>query len=156
MPHDTSLPLIYSTHVVGRAAIDSDVAEALPQGLRWTLDLPRHARELHAGRPDVLLARLLDEPEFLAACHPMLQSCGLVVRLSHVVLRPQIAELLHLFVVPTECDAAKKRIRSLTRSIAGVVFVNRSRVDCRLSNLREVSPPEHEGRFEDTHPSSLL
>lgn len=151
----SSLPLTYFDHVVGRAPVDPELVRSLNPTLKLTLDLPRADRIAHSGRPDILLARLRDEPEFLAKCHPMFQTSGLVIRLSHLALRPELTPLLSALNFPAQRESAKTLIRLCLCSVGRVVFVNRSRVDCRLSNLREVSHPEVSELSSDTHPDDF-
>ncbi len=151
----SSIPLTYFGYTVGRAVVDPELCELLPPELQWTLDIPKRDRRAHSGRPDIIAARLVSEPEFLPRCHPFCQTHGLVIRLSHLALRPQAVELLPHLAYPAERESAKALIRIALLGIPRVVFVNRSRVDCRLSNLREVSTPEGETDLPDTHPGEF-
>lgn len=151
----TRLQLFYSSRPVGVALVDRELSDRLSPSYLWTVEIPRTLRRLHPERPDIIAARLAEEPDTLSRCHPFLQYRGLVIRLSHLALRPQVADLLlELSVSTTSADALRLQIRAQLSSLLRVSFVNRSRVDCRVSNLREVSVPEdYSDDLGDTHPS---
>lgn len=153
-PPTTQLPLRYFGHVVGHALVDYDVGCDLA-GLSWGLEIPDRERR-QGQRADVLLSRFIEDPTLLPRCHPVCQHYGLVLRLSKLVLRPQARALLPRLELPQVQVATQAQIRALLSSVPRVIFVNRSRVDCRVSNLREVQVPEEGLSSGDTHPLDEL
>lgn len=154
-PPTSTLPLFYAGAHVGHALVDRDLAERLNPKWLWGVEIPRTLRALHPERPDIIAGRLAAELDTLGRCHPFLQYRGLVVRLSHLALRPRAVEsLLSLSGSPLD-RSHKLRLRAELSTISRVSFVNRSRVDCRVSNLREVQVCELETTesHDDTHPS---
>lgn len=154
-PPTSTLPLFHAGALVGHALVDRELAQRLNPSWLWSLDIPRTLRRLHPERPDIIAGRLVNEPDTLGRCHPFLQYRGLVVRLSHLALRPRASELL-LGLDGSPLDRSRKlQLRAELSSVQRVSFVNRSRVDCRVSNLREVSVSEFETTesHDDTHPS---
>ena len=151
----STLPLTYYGHFVGHAQVDSWLKDHIPSRVTWGLELPEALRSAHRNRPDIICARLTTEPELLSRCHPFAQINGLVIRLCKLALRPQAIEVLHLLYVPGHAYSTQAFIRHTLATVSRVSFVNRSRVDCRSSNLREVLPPEATSQEPgDTHPSS--
>lgn len=154
----TQLPLFYAGAHVGHALVDRDLGERLSPKWLWGLEIPRALRALHPERPDIIAARLTSEPDTLARCHPFLQYRGLVIRLSHLALRPTLVDpLLSLSGSPYD-RALKLQLRAGLSSVLRVSFVNRSRVDCRVSNLREVSVSVDDAEphtLDATHPSTI-
>ncbi len=145
------LRLIYFGTEIGQAQIDSHFAGELSR-FTWGVEFPDQLRRAHVGRPDVLMALVLEDPKLLDRCHPFTQTHGMVLRLSKLCLRPQAVSLMPDLFVPQLKESARTTIRSILSQVPNVSFVNRSRVDCRSSNLREVSPPEVVDDLGDTHP----
>lgn len=133
-----TIPLHYSYVVVGHALVDEPLSH-LPSALRWGLVFPPSIRAT-LRRTDLLLATLREDPTLLPKCHPMLQlrhrRVAVVLRLSHVALRPELVDLLRSYATQRSTSTLHS-IVLLSTSVSRVTFVNRSRVDCRLSNLRE-------------------
>lgn len=136
----STLPLHYHGIAIGSALVDDWVVETLPPTLHWTLDIPMRLRRAYE-RPDLLLAALHEDPTTLENSHPILvlPGAGPTIRLSRLVLRPHIAELIRLLSHnPTNHIQYHAELRRLSSSIWRVTHVNRNRADCRASNLREV------------------
>lgn len=137
-PH-TKLPLRYCEALVGHAIVDPQRVDLLH--LPWGLVLPDKARRA-LGRGDVLVLSLREDPGLLARCHPFVQlgppSCRLVARLSHVALRPEVIPLMEDFRIEPS-DSKRLTIVGIFNQIKRVLFMNSNRVDCRSSNLREVT-----------------
>lgn len=132
-----TLTLHYYSHSVGLALIDEPLAEAPP--LKWSLDLPKRSRKLYGQRPDIIAAMLVEDTSLLNLCHPFTQTHGLVLRLSHLALRPQSSRLLWELVQGRRARGhVASELRALTSSVGRCVFANGNRCDCRLSNLREL------------------
>ena len=128
------LDLIYFDTRIGEAVVDD--RHLLLNGLIWRIEIPRTVRRLAHGRPDVTLSLLRESPEYLQRCRVHTNfTVGCIIRLTHVVLRPDLVG----YLVKGDTDVMTlARIRELSSSVKRVVSLNGNRLDCRRENLREV------------------
>lgn len=145
------LPLFYSNLHVGDALVDEPLA-ALPTELRWCLHIPQTVRRSLDRRPDLLAAALREDDTLRSRCIPQtqLQLCGRVfqLRLSRVALRPEIVHvLLRHFHNITPPQETLSHLTHLTSNVRRIIFLNSSRTDCRVDNLREVTDPSDDEGF---------
>lgn len=135
--------LYYQRIIVGRAEVDPELSDVLSR-FRWLIELPYSIRRQYRGRTDVILGLLREDPTLLPRCHPYLQLNPFILRLSRVVIRPQVIPLLsELLSHPERKDIICLELRSIVSDLR-VCFLNRSRIDCRSSNLRELVADEDE------------
>lgn len=133
-----SLPITYFGETIGEAIVDDEFAPLAE--LVWRIEVPRNVRRLGKSRPDVILGLLREEESYRRRCRVHTNVIrGLTVRLSHVVLRPEIVIPLQQWNRGEKNDKILEFIRARSMSVKRAVCLNGDRLDCQVSNLREVS-----------------
>jgi len=136
--HITSLPITYYGEVIGEA-ITNEEFKSLAE-LTWRIEVPRNVRRLGQNRPDVILGLLREEESYRERCRAHTNvTRGLTVRLSHIVLRPEILIPLQKWNRGEKHAEILEFIRARSMSVKRAVCLNGNRLDCRVSNLREVT-----------------
>ena len=134
-----SLQLYYVGVHVGAALVDDEL-DGLSLSMTWRVEPPKTLRKSTKGRRDVLAALLREDPSSLKRCHPYCWiGSKIPLRLSRVALRPELVQAVNQVVSKgfAHLDVLKD-VHDLTSEIKSVIFLNGNRVDCRMSNLREV------------------
>ena len=134
-----SLQLYYVGVHVGAALVDDEL-DGLSLSMTWRVEPPKTMRKTTGGRRDVLAALLREDPLSLKRCHPYCWiGSKIPLRLSRVALRPEPINLVNQVVSKgfAHTDVLED-VHKLTSAVRSVVFLNGNRVDCRMSNLREV------------------
>lgn len=131
-----NLPLYYCGLQVANAQIDDSVVGL--RDFRWTLKIPESIRRL-LKTTDVIAASLREDESVLRRCSPFLQHRGLVVYLNRVVVRPALVVTLQNFALKPSKEL-RHEISLTLASVGRIVHLNSSRVDCRVDNLREITP----------------
>lgn len=133
-----SLPITYYGKVIGEAIVDDQFSGL--SNLTWRVEVPQPIRRLGMGRPDVILGLLREESSYRKRCRPHTNvERGLTVRLSHVVLRPELVIPLQKWNRGEKYAEILEFIRARSSSVRRAVCLNGNRLDCQVSNLREVT-----------------
>jgi len=138
----TTIPLYYSNRRVAQAFVDPFLLN-LPSALRWSLRIPRALRTQYHNRPDLITAALLEDPEFASRCHPYVQfsvgSSPVNLTLARVALRHELIPVLqrHFDNLSTP-EETYEDLTQILSTIGRIVYLNLSRTDCRVDNLREI------------------
>lgn len=130
------LPLRYCGQKIGSALVDDD-QESLSAIPYLSIRLPQSVRKYAHHRPDIIIATLKEDSELRSRITPFLTYAKLQIRLSHLVLRMELTEIILKFPKPSHHTI--QWIKSLQSEVGRVIYVNNDRTDCRMENLRELS-----------------
>lgn len=135
-----TLELTYCRRRVGSALVDPELLEL--NFLTWSLLIPPAARAHYNRRSDLLAASLAEDPDFRSRCHPFTQlrfgGQRLQLKLAHAALRRELILPLtrhHLNLLSPE--ATYEELTNILSTVGRVTYLNMSRTDCRVDNLRE-------------------
>ncbi len=132
------IPVYYVGVAVGMAVVD-EALDGLSTSLVWRLEVPRTIRRLASGRQDILVATLREDETKLQRCHPY---CWITstfpLRLSRVALCPDLVDTINILSAGNDNEQALADLRTITKSIRRVVYLDGNRLNCTTANIREV------------------
>lgn len=105
------------------------------QKFEWHGRLLKSFARRFDNRADTIIAVLQEEPEYSRNLIPRVFVFGVIwLQLTHVVLRPELAQLIRL-------DPSQETLRKIMKirdGVGHVIYDNKDRTDCTLDNLREI------------------
>ncbi len=130
------IPLKYSGVEFAHALIDDNAERLLELGY-YSVTLPKSLRRVAGKRPDVILAFLQEDPLTVQKCRPFISVYGTQVMLVHLVIRPELANVVlsGSLGTPTSIQAKINEIRS---TVGRLVYADGNSTNCVRSNIREL------------------